>query len=308
MTIASGARSRVAYVAETVPGTTPATPAFNQIRVTSGGIRTHKTTKTITEIAADRNIRDEVNPYQSGSVSYNFALHYGAFDDILQQALFGTWTTNVLKNGLVRNFATFEETYQFGASQSFSRLTMGMVDTFNLEIAAQSEITGSFGVIGQKETIDTVIVTGATYVAPSTEAVMSAGLGVGALTVAGLTAPKIKKISLAIKNNAVQRPLVDSLYSDEFGEGMFDVTGSMEMYFSQNAAYQKVLDHGGGALSMTLGVTTLKKYTVALPQIVFLDGARSMSGPNADVMVTIPFRAKYDSSSASTMSITRGVA
>lgn len=308
MTIPSGARTRVAYIAEVTPGTTPATPAFQIIRVTGGGIRTHKTTKAIPEIAQDRNYRSEVNPYQSASVNYGFALHYGAFDDLLAQALFGSWQTNVLKNGTTRNFATFEETYVTGAATlSFSRLTMGFVDSFNLDITAQSEINGSFEIIGQKETLDTAIIASATYTAASAKDVMASGANVASLSVAGLTTPKIKKLTIAVKNSLIQRPVVDSLYSEEFGEGLCDVTGTLEMYYASNAHYQKNLDHGGGALSVVLGSVTSEKYQIDMGNIVFLDGAKSVQGPNGDVMITQPYRAKYYASDAASIKITRAV-
>jgi len=44
MAIANGSGSRIAFVAETAYGTTPATPVFKVLRVTGGGMRTDKTT------------------------------------------------------------------------------------------------------------------------------------------------------------------------------------------------------------------------------------------------------------------------
>jgi len=54
MTIATGARHSMAYVAETVYGTTPATPAFKAIRHTGTTLALSKTTYTSAELRADR--------------------------------------------------------------------------------------------------------------------------------------------------------------------------------------------------------------------------------------------------------------
>ncbi len=304
-TLPASAVTRCAYVAESTWGTTPSSPAFQVMRVTDAGIRTNTQTKVIQELATDRNVRDEVETFQGGSAAYKFALSYGSTDDILAAVCHGTWQTDVLVNGTTRTSFTFEETLQLNGALSFSRLTGGMIDSLDLNIASESEISGGFNVKGQKETLDTAILSSATYTSANSKQVMSTGVSVASLAVASLTTPKVKSLSLQIKNNLRDRPTIDSLYSDPFGEGLIDVTGTMELYFAANAHYQAVLDHGGGDLSFTLGQTTGEKYTFDLPGIVFLDGARNVGGVNNDVMISVPWRAKYTSSKS--LQITRAV-
>ncbi len=64
-----------------------------------------------------------------------------------------------------------------------------------------------------------------------------------------------------------------------------------------------MLDHGGGALSFNIGKDANKKYTVLLPKIIFLDGAKQIGGNNDDVMVSILFRAVYDATEACSVKI-----
>ena len=54
MAIASTARTRAAYIAETVPGVTPATPTFKEFRRTSGNLRTKKTTVQSDQITLEK--------------------------------------------------------------------------------------------------------------------------------------------------------------------------------------------------------------------------------------------------------------
>lgn len=309
MAFASGSEVRRAYVAESAWGTTPATPTFKVLRTTGGNIRNNKTTKKSNEIQADRNVRDEFMTALGASGSYNFELSYGSLDDILEAALAGTWATDVLKNGVTRKYFTFEETLELGATDSFSRFTGGMISSLALDITAESEITGSFSVMAKQEALATAIVTGATYTAPNDNPIMVAGVSVGGLAVAGLSpVPKLRKVSLNIENNLRKRPTINSLYSEEFGWGFLDVTGSFEAYFESNALYQAVLDHGGGALSITLGQDADEKYTIDLPAVRFLDGERQVGGNEDDVMVNVPFRARYDAGDAASIVITRAVA
>jgi hypothetical protein len=309
MPIASTSRTRVAYVAETAYGTTPATPTFLEIRRTGGEMRTKKTTVVSDEIRLDRNVRDEYQVAQDADGQYDFELTYGTFDDLLAGALFGSWTTNVLTNGSVEQSFTFEETVDLGSgSFSYSRFTGCAVDSLALNFPARKGVTGTIKLMGQKETVDTAIISGATYTAPNTN-VPETSVSVASLAIAGLApAPKIKNLSLNIANNLRIRDTVGSLYTDSFGSGQIDVTGSFDAYFESNALYQAVLDHGGGAISLTVGAVTNKKYTINMPVVRFLDGARRLGGKNDDVMINVPFRAIYDSGIGGSIRITRAVA
>ncbi|CAO4178861.1 phage tail tube protein [Methylorubrum populi] len=310
MTIASGSTRRIAFVPEATFGVAPATPSFKTFRATGGGPRTNKTTDTSDEIRADRNVTDEMHLGQDVAGAYNTEWSYGGFtDDMLEAVLFGSWAANVLKNGTTPKSFTFEERVDLGGgNQSFSRFAGTMINGLSLAIAARSKVTGSVSVMAQKETLDTAIVTGATYAAASTTPISTASANIAALQVAGLPAPKVRSLSLDLTNNLRTRPLVGSLYTDSFGYGRFEVTGTLEAYFETNDLYQRVLDHGSGVLSFNIGNAANQKYAFLLPKIIFGNGERRPGGNNDDVMVSIPFRAVYDQATDATLQITRGVA
>ncbi|KQP53002.1 phage tail tube protein [Methylobacterium sp. Leaf106] len=310
MTIAIGSSRRIAYVAEATYGVTPATPSFKTFRSTGGGPRTNKTTGTSDEIQSDRNIRDEFQLGQDVSGAYNFELSYGSLDDMLEGALFGTWTTNVLKNGTDVKSFSFEETINIGgAARSYSRFTGAMVSMLSLAITARAAITGSATIMAQKELLDTAIVTGSTYAASGATPISTASANVANLTVSGLTNPaKVRSLTLEVNNNLRTRPVVGNLYTDSFGYGMCEVTGTLECYFETNELYQKVLDHGSAALTFTVGNATNQKYTFLLPKIILGNGERRPGGNSDDVMVSIPYRAVLDATTGASLQITRGVA
>jgi len=307
MPFASGSGARLAYVAETVFGTTPATPTFKTLRATGAGMRTNKVTGTSNEIRADRNVSDEFLLGQDVAGSYNIEWSYGSFDELLEGLLQGTWASDILKNGVTPKSFTFEETLEMGATDSFSRFTGGMVNGMTLNIASRAAVTGSLSLMAQKETLGTAIVTGATYTAPGTEPISTASANVASLTVAGST-PKVRSLTLEITNNLRTRPVVGSQFSEEFGAGRFEVTGTVEAYFESNALYQSVLDHAGGALSFIIGNAANKKTRFDLPKIIFGNGERRVGGNDDDVMVNIPFRAVYEATEACTLKLTRAVA
>ncbi|MBS4019537.1 MAG: hypothetical protein KGZ68_15020 [Dechloromonas sp.] len=308
MPIAPTSRTRVAYIAESAFGTTPSTPTFLEIRRTSGNLRTRKTTAVSEEIRLDRNVRAEYQLAQDVEGSYDFELTYGSYDDILEAAVGGAWNTNVLVNGSVEKSLTFEETIDVGGgSFAYHRFTGVEVDSLSLNFTARRGVTGSVTLQGKQEALDTAIISGATYTAPNTNVIETAN-SVASLAVASLSpVPIVRSLSLNIANNLRRHEVLGSLYTNSFGSGQLDVTGTLEAYFTSNALYQAVLDHGTGALALTIGSVTAKKYTISLPVIQFLDGAKRLGGKNDDVMVSIPFRAVADSAPKS-ISITRAVA
>lgn len=310
MTIASASKTRVARVAETSFGTTPATPTFLELRRISGNMRTKKTTVVSDEIHLDRNVRGEYQTGQDPDGAYGFELSYGSFDDLLAAALFGTWTDNILVNGTLGQSFTIEETIDTGGgTYAYSRFSGAAVSSLALTIASRAAVKGTLNMMAQTETLDSAILTGATYTAPPTTRIMTADQVVGSLTVPGLaTPPKLKQLSLTVANNLRTRPWVGSLYSLEFGVGDCDVTGTADVYFESNALYSQVLAHGTGTISSTIGTTANQKYTIAVPVAQFLDGARTLAGKNDDVMVSIPFRGVLDSVSGGSVAITRAVA
>lgn len=310
--ISSGAKRRVAYIAEVTPGTTPATPAFTVLPVTGGNLSASKTTGLIKPVYSDRFHRDAPQSGQGAGGSYDFALAYGQFEDIFLSAMFSSgWSTDVAKDGSTRNFMTFEETEQVASSTfNYHRFLMGIVDSLSLDITSGKEITGNFSVWAQKaSTPATSIIASATYNAPTANPVMSAGVSPASLSLAGLTTPLVRSLKLNLKNNIRSRMVIDSLYSAEPGEGLMEITGSAEIYVDSAAAMTAILAHTGSvACAVTLGNATNKHYTINLPNIQLGDGRRSISGPDSDGMITMPFTALYSSGSGAQMVLTRAVA
>lgn len=309
MSIAATSKSRIAYVAEATFGTTPTTPTLKEIRRTGGSLDMKKGTVRSDQIQLDRNVRAEYMVSHDVTGSIDFELNNASFDDFIEAVLGGTWGTNVVKVGNTQKFFTIEETVDFGGgSFGYIRNTGSIINTLDLNIAARQAARGSIGIMGKQQAYDTAIVTGATYTAPNAEAIFTADK-VASLSVVSLSpAPIVKSLSLQISNNARIRDQVGSLYTEEFGVGQVDITGRLSAYFASNALAAQVLAHGTGALSFTIGVDANKKISISLPNIQLLNGSPRLGGPNDDVMIDVDFRALYDSSSVSSIVVTRLVA
>lgn len=309
MAIAPTALTRVAFIAQSAFGVIPATPAFKTLRRTNGNLRTQKSTAVSDEIQADGNVRDELQTGQDVVGSYSFELTYSDFDDLFANAMCGAWAADALTNGVAEGLFLFEETDNIGGgSFAYSRFQDCKVGALDLAFNSRSIVTGSMEMVGSRQTLAAAIIAGATYLAPSVNKPETSA-AVGNLSVVGIApTPIVKNATLRINPNRRVRDSLGSLYSQEHGRGQLDVTGNIEVYFESNTIAQAVLDHGGGALTLTVGAVTLKKYTFNMPSVRLLDGARQTGGKNDDVMYSIPFRAIYDDGIAGSIRILRNVA
>lgn len=309
MPFASGSGVRVAMTRQSAHMAALSNPVFAVLRTTNGGLRTTKSTGTSNERQPDRNVRDEFELGQDVAGSYDFELTYGTFDSVLENLLCSSWATNVLKNGIVPKFDTFEETYELGATDTFRRFSDCQVNTMSLAIGARAAVTGSFGIMGRAEAIAETAVTGATYTDPTETPVATASANVSALTLtgAGVTQPKVRNLTLDISNNMRIRPEVGSKYSNELGLGRFDVTGTLDCYFQTKAAYEACLAHGQGDLSFVVGVGANQKYKFEMGKIQLGDGNVTAGGNDDDIMTQIQFRALLSADDC-TLKITRAVA
>jgi hypothetical protein len=312
MTIGVGANARVAYVPEVTWASTPATPAFKNLRVSGGGLDITKQTGRSNELKGDRNVRDEYLLGIDAGGSYPFEMSYGTLDEILEAAFFSAWATNVLKIGSVRKFFTFEEFLELGTTDSYARFPGSMIGAFRLAIAARAAVTGSFDVMSERVVPATTAIASSTYAAANTKDVMTTAFGFGSLafTGTGITAaPKLRSINLELNNNLRVRPSLNrGAYTEEQGEGDADFTGEFEAYFENNELYNAIIAHEVVDVQFTIGTVTAEKYTFDLPRARLLNGGRRIAGTNDDVIYRIPFRALYSSSDASSAIITRAVA
>lgn len=181
--------TRFAIIAETVAGTTPATPTFLVFPFIQG---------TEPALASDVVTSEVVRANRSseGQRKTNYRVEGGlntqlrrapVMDLLLQSALSGTWVTNNLNAGNTDTSFTVEKTMFAGATPFFHRFTGCQVSSMNISVSSESACDATFDIIGLDRNTATVIVTGATYTQPTATLPLT-GLDITNVTVAGLTA------------------------------------------------------------------------------------------------------------------------
>lgn len=92
MTIASGALARLLYVAESVHGTTPGSPAMTVLRSIGKNINLKKNPLRSEEVRGDRQRKSVRHGFQSVLGDIDGELSLQSYDDFLAAALGGAWT------------------------------------------------------------------------------------------------------------------------------------------------------------------------------------------------------------------------
>ncbi|MDB5490360.1 MAG: hypothetical protein JWO78_209 [Micavibrio sp.] len=296
---------RMAYIAETVYGVTPATPVFKTMRVTGESIKPNKKYVSSDEIRADGNIPDLTLVGSEAGGSIPFELSYGSYDDLFEGLFRNTWAANVLKNGVTPKSYTLEKLMVAESGNQFHRYPGTRVAGLSLSLKSQDKVTGSFDVLCKGMTATQTIVTGATYTAANGNPVINAANNVANLAITGVTSPQIMSLNLKISNNAAQQPVVGQVDSKGIRHGSMMITGDLEAYFVDKDLLDLYLNDTLSSLSLDMGGVSGLKYNLNLPKLKFTDGSVPNPGKDQDVMAKMSFQAIYDSTSGATAVLTR---
>ncbi|MCQ8781720.1 phage tail tube protein [Mangrovibrevibacter kandeliae] len=305
----NSSKTRLAYVPEVTWGTTPATPAFKNLRFTGEGLNADKETVTSNEIRPDRNVSDVIQVGRSAAGNINAEFSYGTFDALFESALGGAFATDVLKNGILQKAMTFEKTFKKADGSSvFHRFPGAVVNTMQLSVTSKQTIGLVFNVMSKGVAAATTAITGATYADANSNTVLSAATDFASLTMPELSSvPIIKGLTINTTNNLRQQDGVGSIDSYGIGDGRFEVTGSLNAYFEGGGLYDAFIDHSALSLSFTLGTAAGSRYTVVLPKVKITSGTITAGGNDQEVMADLNFQALYADGIAATMQITRAV-
>lgn len=309
--MANGSRHSMRYVAETVYGQTPATPAFKIIRHTGTTLGLSKESLQSEELRDDRQVADfRHGAYQVGG-DINIELSYGSFDELLEAVLLGTWEvdspvvgTDRLKAGVTRRSFTIERFFGdiLAADKPYHRFTGVELNTLSLAINANAMITGSFGVLGQSMVTATTAIAGATYAPATTTSPLDSFTGT--LNEAGTPIAVITEISLSIENGLEARYVVGSKQSIRPSIGRSNVTGQVTAYFENSALLDKFINETESSIMFELPDGAGNKYTFTLPRIKYTGGQPDVDG-EGPITLAMPFQALLDSTTNTNIIIER---
>lgn len=301
------------YVAESTWGTTPSA-ALTTLRHTGESINHQNETVNSAEIIADRQLRDVIRTGTFSQGAVNFELSHRTYDPFMEAALGSTFTadtglsgaesgTDLLVNGTTKKSFTFEKQFT-DLSSEFISFTGARVDTFGLQMQLGQIVTGSFGVIGKKgvPAASTVGTGGPT--ASSTTAPISV-IDIAAITEGGSSLSGCSELSISIANNLRRQGQLGSSDPYGIGYGQIVVTGNLVVYYAGRTLLEKATNFTTSSIQFELQDEDGNTYVFNLPDVKYGSPEIGAPGANQDGFLTMPFTAKYDTTTGKTIRITR---
>lgn len=300
MPFATGAQAGMSYIVESVYGTTPTpTPVMKSVPFTSLTPEVAKEGFQSGVIRSDRQIQDFRHGFKSTSFAMEVEMMHGTFDDFLSSALMGTWTTNVLKAGVVRTGLSAEVRYtDIGRYHLYNGL---LVNSFSMGVSTDAIVTGSFGMVG----LD--MVASGTSVDPSPDAIpakRSFDSFSGTVLEGGGASAIITSIEFSLENALEPSKVIGQSVAAGFFDGRSNVTGTVSAYFEDDSLLNKFLNETPSSVQFTLTDPDANTLTVLIPRIIYTGGSAPVSAEGG-IVIALPFQAIYDPTELTNIKITR---
>ena len=306
------ANKQTAVVAEVTQGTTPASPAFKLLRDSSVSGSPQRGAQRSPERRPDRMAANMVSGLASFPKTINMPFARDAGLDILLESLLcGTWTANVLKNGSTKKPFSLEEKYEGGATDPYRRYAGCLCDSLRMSMplaGGGDAATMAFTIKALSETTATTALGSSTYAAPTPgyDPVSSIDITVNSLF--GISSPKVMSLDMTISNAMRDNYAFGSASPFAIGLGNFDVTGQVQLYFSQLTDYSTFATRQTGqALSLRLGSVEDFMDLIELNNVDVWNPDVTDPGGNSDHMVTLNFMARYAAADTAAIKWTRNV-
>ena len=302
MAIANGAQHSLHYIAESTYGTTPSTPTWTPLPHTGTTLALTKDGIESEKLRGDRQVEDFRHGNKSISGDVSAEMEYGAFDDILEAVMCGSWSTNVLKTGTTRRSYSLERKFADLATPEFHRYTGVEFNSLALSIAPNAMVGATLSVIGKDLALATAEVASSTY---------SADVGntpfdsfTGSITEGGSSIATVTSLDITIENGLEPLFSVGSDTTNRPSIGKSRVTGTLTTYFDSKALYEKFINETASEIVCTLTDVDGNSLQIDIPNVKYNSGQPDVAGEGA-VTVSMDFVALYSSGDASQLVITR---
>lgn len=308
MSFLRGSGRNIAYLKETTtPGQvegavyvdgiidTQTTSAFQLMRTTGDSFNLSRDTFESAELRADRGVTDLKSGNKQAAGSVDFELSYENFDDMLQAVLEAADTlevaTDTITNGTTMHPYSIEKSFPNG--NHYQVYTGMYANTLNLNLAANSQVTGSIEFIGMTQEVRSASASSTTNLASTQGGLFDSFTG--EIKEGGSVIGDITSLSLTISNNLSPTFVLMNDSVKEVIDGRCMVEGSISVYFADASLYNKFVNDTESSIEFTLTdpASGTNGYTFVLPRVKYTGADMPVSDEGA-VTITMPFKALQD--------------
>lgn len=308
MTILQGSRSGLAWITESTFGITPTTPALTYLPYTSHSFDMTKDRVQGNDIQPDRMLRVDRHGNRKVAGDMVADLRKGHYDHFMESAFMSTWDTNVLKIGTAIKSFSIEDSANATPSTDAYRLFSGMsVSKLAVSVKPNSMVTGTFSFVGE----DMIASTSPTGTS-SQPAFMynpwdaySGTIKIGDSGGSLSSLATVTGVDFTIDNGFNPTFVIGSSTTPQIEYGRATVEGTITAYFEDLSLINRFINETESAFEIqTDSPETSQGMTWLFPRIKINGAAVPVAGPTSRI-ITLPFVALYDTTTATSIQVTR---
>lgn len=299
MTTATGSKTKVRYIAEVTPGTTPATPTMQELDFTSFEAVLNTPVLNSNVISPTRQNKSARRGNTSVAVTLGTELCSTNYDAFIAGLFQSSWSTDVLKPGSTDKHFSFEQ--EFSSLTKFRVARGMMVNTMDVATTTDNYVTANFGLLGYtlSDFDGTSVATTSTPVTSRASFYHEGGL----FEEGGVAYGAFTNISFSITNNAEAQNTLGTTGVRSITSGRFDVTGTLTALFEDEALYNKFVNDTTSTLKVRF-VDGTKSLEFFFPAVKYTAASIPVAN-NGVITVQMSFVAVYDDASAASLMVTR---
>lgn len=206
-------------------------------------------------------------------------------------------------NSTTLTTAYFEKHYT--DIDEFAYYTGCAFNTFGLTTGLQQIITGTFDLIGKKETSAATTLGDGTNTAGGTDQVMNTIDHITAIY-ENETALDVTQFDFSLNNNLRNRLQLGVLGPCGVGVGSIDITGTLQKYLESETVIDKYLNWTDTSLAIICADSNNQTYVFDFPRVKFTSGQRVGGGVNQDILADLNWTAYRDETEGITCRIAIG--
>ena len=305
--MASADLLRLAIVRETTPGVTPATPAFQLLRVTSESLAYTPDTQLSNELNPARQVTDVIvtGGQSGGDIAMEISSNPG-FELLLEGVLAHVWATdeiwvgNQLLTHTVEKRFTFDEADPIVTQRyEFNRFVRSLVDAMTLTFAPGGPATANATILGGAMSRDDTDITGATYVDPGQlPVIVGAGVLPVTFTVAAVDyqAWCVSNLVINFRNNGRAIACLGQDAANQVVLGRFEceITASIYLEHDTDVLMDAFINRTEIAFAVTAADSLGNQYEFTFPRVRVSACTEVAGGTNTDVIMAVTMQALVD--------------
>lgn len=298
---ANNSRREIAYVVESVFGTTPSTPSTKLIDHTEFSANFNAEQLNDPSIRANRQVVFSRRGNLSAEGSIGVAFAPDVYDDLLEAVFQGTWNSNVLKIGTTQRSFAFEERFtDLGQYQVWNGVTF---NTFELSMNTDALVTANFGFMGSSATA-----LSGTSIDATPDAVVEMPRffhAEGSISEGGSPVAFITSMQLSLDNGLTGNRTIGNVGYRSISSGKATVTGTVTALFESADLFNKFRNSTDSVISVVLSAgSPAETLTFKVPKVRYTSG-NFQRGADGPVLVELGFTGTYDATDATSLMVTR---